>query len=78
MVIESGILLGVGVIVMYLKSPLALRHWMAQHQFLSDVFVGYALWYIHDGGVTGTLSAAIGTMVVSLFVSFYSILNGWR
>lgn len=70
MIIESGVIVALGLIFMFFKLSWKLRLRMLGHPMLMDLGVFVLLNWIHEGTFSGVMVAATGALVCSALISF--------
>ncbi len=64
--IEMGIVVSLGLLVMLIKLPWRHRMWIISHPVLMDVTVFVGLTAIHWGTFSGVMVAAVGALFTSI------------
>lgn len=67
--LEMGIVVGLGLLVMFAKLSWAWRMWMLSNPLLVDVIVFVLLTTVHWGTFTGVMVAAVGALFCSVTLS---------
>lgn len=67
--IEMGIVVSLGLLVMLVKLPWRHKMWVISHPVLMDVVVFVGLTAIHWGTFTGVMVAAVGALFTSIVLS---------
>ena len=69
MIIESGLIVAAGLLLMFWKTKWSVRMKMLSHPVAMDVFIFIALTWLHWGTYTGVMVAATGALVCSGMLS---------
>ena len=65
MIIESGVIVALGLIFIFYKCGWKSRMWMLSHPLAMDIAVFSVLNLIHQGTFSGVMVAAVGSLVCS-------------
>jgi hypothetical protein len=65
MIIESGLIVALGLTFMWFKCPWKKRMWMLSNPLLMDVIVFIMLNILHWGSFSGVMVAATGSLICS-------------
>lgn len=78
MIIESGVIVALGLIFTFWKCSWKARMWMLSHPLLMDVFIFILLNALHAGSFSGPIVAATGALVCSAMISIGRWAFGYR
>jgi hypothetical protein len=67
--IEMGLVVALGLIILYAKTSWRTRLWINSHPVLMDVLVFIGLNALHWGTFSGLMVAAVGALFCSLTIS---------
>lgn len=76
MIIESGMLVAMGLLIVLFKCGWKQRMWVLSNPVKMDLFIFALLCVLHGGSATGMLVAAIGAFVCSGMLMAVSFLVG--
>lgn len=65
MIIESGVIVALGLLFTFFKCPWRVRMWMLSHPLAMDLIIFVVLNMIHWGTFSGVMVAATGAMICS-------------
>ena len=77
MIIESGIIVALGLLFTFWKLPWKARMWMLSHPLFCDVSIFVALNILHAGTFSGVMVAAVGALVCSGMLSLGRTVFGY-
>lgn len=66
--LEMGIVVGIGLLVVYARLSMAKRIWINSHPLFMDIAVFVLLNMLHWGSFAGTMVAAVGALFCSLAI----------
>lgn len=69
MIIESGIIITVGLILLFMKLPKRTALWWLGKPLTVDIIVSALVYALHWGTFTGVMAAAFAGMMCSIFTS---------
>lgn len=75
--IEMGLVVSLGLLVMLAKLPWRHRMWVISHPVLMDVIVFVGLTALHWGTFSGVMVAAVGALFTSLVLAAAKWLFGY-
>lgn len=75
--LEMGIVVGIGLLVVYARLSMAKRIWINSHPLLMDIAVFVLLNILHWGSFAGTMVAATGALFCSIAISVTRRLHGY-
>ena len=67
--LEMGIVVSLGLLVMLAKLPWSARMWCISHQSLMDAIVFVGLIALHWGSFSGVMVASVGALFTSIVLS---------
>ena len=75
--LESGIIVAIGLLVTFSTLSWPNRYWMLSHPLVVDVIVFILLNFIHWGTADGVMMAALAALLCSLMLSLGRLLFGY-
>jgi hypothetical protein len=69
MIIESGLIVALGMLFMFWKCSWKRRMWMLSNPLMMDVAIFVILNWIHWGTFSGVMTAATGALICSALIS---------
>lgn len=69
MIIESGMIVALGLLFMFFKCSWRTRIWMLSHPLTMDIIVFVVLNFLHWGTFSGVMVAACGALICSGMIS---------
>ncbi len=76
MIIESGVIVALGLLFTFFKCPWKARMWIISHPLWMDVIVFVVLNILHWGTFSGVMVAATGALITSGMISMGRYLYG--
>ena len=70
MIIESGVIVALGLVLTFWKCGWRMRMWMLSRPLFMDVMIFILLNVLHAGSFSGPIVAATGALVCSALISF--------
>lgn len=77
MIIESGAIIFVGLLLLFIKLPRVTALKLLGHHFALDIFVSALAFMMHYGTFSGVMSAAVAGLMCSAFTSIGRKLFGY-
>jgi hypothetical protein len=78
MIVESGIIIFVGLLLLFIKLRHKWRLWLLGHSLALDVFVSVLAFIMHYGTFSGVMAAAVAGLMCSGFTSVAKRAIGYR
>ncbi len=75
--LEMGIVVGIGLLVVYARLSAAKRIWINSHPLFIDIAVFVLLNILHWGSFAGTMVAATGALFCSIAISITRRCHGY-
>lgn len=69
MIIESGVIVALGLLLTFWKCSWKIRMWMLSHPLVMDIGIFILLNLLHAGSFSGPIVAAVGALVCSAMIS---------
>ena len=76
--LEMGFIVGLGLIVFFMRASWSVRMWMLSHPLIMDIAVFIVLTALHWGTFSGVMVAAIGALTCSVALSIGRKAFGYR
>ena len=76
MIIESGLIVALGLLFTFFKCPWKIRMWMLSNPLKMDIIIFIALNVIHWGTFSGVMVAATGALITSGMISLGRYMYG--
>lgn len=67
--IESGIIVCMGLVMWFIKTKWSTRMWILSHGLFIDIVVFVTLTALHWGTYTGVMAATVGALMCSILIS---------
>ena len=77
MIIESGIIIFVGLLFLFIKLPLSVTLRLLNHSLALDIAVSVVAYILHWGTFTGVMAAAVAGLMCSGFTAVTKWLIGY-
>jgi len=72
-IIESGIIVFVGLVFLFIKLPKALQRTLVKHELSLDLAMMIMAYTLHWGTFTGVMAAAVAGLLTSAFTALMSV-----
>ena len=77
MIIESGVIIFFGLLLLAFKMPTQLSLWLLGRPLVVDLVASVAAYVLHWGTFTGVMAAAVAGLMTSAFTSLARYLFGY-
>lgn len=77
MIIESGVIIFLGLLLLFLKAPKKVREFCLRHDLALDLICAITAYILHWGTFTGVMAAAVAGLMCSAFTSLAKWYYKW-
>lgn len=77
MFIESGVIIFIGLLLIFIKLPRPVALWLLGHELLLDIIVSIVAYIMHYGTFSGMMAAAVAGLMCSSFTWIGRTLFGY-